>query len=366
MTLPRKKLDRSIWKGRRVLLSGHTGFKGAWMGMLLRRLGAVVTGVSLARIENPSLFATLSPWTSGQSIACDIRDWAGLKSVVEAADPEIVIHMAAQALVREAYADPVGTISSNVMGTVNLLDVLRRANELSAVLVITSDKVYENGGSGGYFTETARLGGHDPYSASKAAAEIVTSAYRRSFYVEQEIPVLTARAGNVIGGGDWARDRLVPDLWRAYESGIPMIMRNPIATRPWQHVLDPLYGYLLYIQDCLLAPLNTPVSLNFGPPQNSTRTVRQIAEQFSGLLNAGDLWTENDCPPGPHESAFLAIDSSLALNKLGWLTALSVDQAIQWTCDWYSAFYKNHDMRLVTYRQIDRYAELVGESALLR
>ena len=334
------------------------------MSLLLERLGAEVTGVSLSPAGNLNLYHLLSPWQGLKSAVCDIRDKDALKDIVQSARPEIVMHMAAQAIVKEGYADPLGTIATNVMGTVQLLEVLRSAHGLLTVLVITSDKVYENRETGIDFAEMSPLGGYDPYSASKAAAEILTSAYRRSFFSESGIPVVTARAGNVIGGGDWAADRLIPDLWRARESGRPVLLRNPDAVRPWQHVLDPLYGYLLYTQSCLAKPSESPPSLNFGPPREPIRTVLQVAQQFGNSLEAANLWTAGASTGGMHESRFLSIDSSLALSKLGWKTALSVDEAIRWTCDWYGAYQKAQDVRLLTGRQIDAYAERVQEPAL--
>lgn len=360
----REIIDADIWRGRRVLLTGHTGFKGAWMALLLRRLGADVTGLSLAPDGAPTLFGVLAPWSKTVSVECDIRDLPSLRAVVSKVRPEIVIHMAAQALVKNAYADPVGTIGSNVLGTVHLLEVLRPIDELLGVLVITSDKVYENREAAIDFSESAALGGHDPYSASKAAAEVLTSAYRRSFFDERGIPVVTARAGNVIGGGDWARDRLVPDLWRAYETGQSAPMRNPDSVRPWQHVLDPLYGYLLYTQRSLAVPADTPASLNFGPPREPVLTVKQVAERFAKAIHARDLWVAAPAAERVHESRFLSIDSTLAFETLGWKTSLQVDDAISWTGSWYKAYHAGEDMCSFTSRQIDAYAAHVNDSAL--
>lgn len=356
-------LNPTVWSGRRVLLTGHTGFKGSWMALLLQRLGAHVTGVSLAPAEPHRLFDILSPWSDLVSIDCDIRNQHALHEVVARCQPEIVIHMAAQALVMDAYSDPVGTISSNVMGTVHLLEALRFVENLACVLVVTSDKVYENREAGAAFAEEAALGGHDPYSASKAAAEILTSAYQRSFFKEFGVPVATARAGNVIGGGDWAPNRLIPDLWRAYESKHPVLIRSPDSVRPWQHVLDPIYGYLLYVQRFLSSANNAPSSLNFGPPQEPVRTVLQVAQQFSLVMQSDDLWSVGDAPRGMHESRFLSIDSSLAYKTLGWKTALSVDDAIRWSGDWYRAYKAGHEMRSFTNDQITTYFDLVRSAA---
>jgi len=250
-----------------------------------------------------------------------------------------------------------------VMGTVHVLETLRGIDGLLGILVITSDKVYENRETGIDFKETAALGGHDPYSASKAAVEILTRSYQRSFFTEQGIPVMTARAGNVIGGGDWARDRLIPDLWRAYTRRVPVLMRNPNAVRPWQHVLDPIYGYLLYVQRFVAAPTELPTALNFGPPTGAVRTVLQVAEQFATAMAASDLWVSGDSSSQVRESRYLSIDSTLAFRTLEWTTSLTVDEAICWTCDWYKAYQDDQDMRLFTEGQIDAYADRVHATA---
>lgn len=358
------KLDAAFWRGRRVLLTGHTGFKGAWMGLLLARLGADVTGIALPAPEGPGLFRLLGAANPVRSRTCDIRDAAALRALVAEGRPELVIHMAAQALVSQGYADPAGTIAANAMGTVHLLDALRGLDGLRGVLVITSDKVYENREAGIDFAEDAPLGGHDPYSASKAAAEILTAAYRRSFFDARGVPVVTARAGNVIGGGDWAADRLIPDLWRAVEAGRPVVMRNPGAVRPWQHVLDPLYGYLLYLQQRVAAAAGLPDTMNFGPPREPVRTVQEVAERFAAALGVRDLWTVQEGGARMHESRFLSIDSRRAAQDLGWRTALPVDEAVQWTCDWYGAYRRGADVAATTARQIDAYAARVGEPPL--
>ena len=359
-------LDPATWRGRKVLLTGHTGFKGAWMLLLLERLGAQVTGLSLAPDAAPHLFGTLAPWSGLQHNVCDVRDGAAVGAVVRAAQPEIVIHMAAQALVREGYAQPLKTIDTNVMGTVHLLEHLRTCAPLAAVLVVTSDKVYENREAGIDFAEDAPLGGHDPYSASKAAAEILTSAYRRSFFAARSVPVVTARAGNVIGGGDWASDRLIPDLWRAAVGGQPVFLRNPASVRPWQHVLEPLLGYLLFVQHCLTHPSTAPPSLNFAPPREPVRTVLEVARRFSFRLGGRDLWTVGEGPAALHESRFLSIDSTSAARQLGWRSHLPVDEAIDWSASWYQACRAGLDMRAFSLRQIDDFAVRAGVDALRR
>lgn len=358
-----KRLDPQAWRGKRVLLTGHTGFKGAWMGMLLARLGADVTGVALAPQPGPGLFNLLGAANPVRSRICDIRDAQRLQAIVAESRPELVIHMAAQALVAEGYADPAGTIAANVMGTVHLLEALRGVQGLRGVLVVTSDKVYENREAGVDFAEDAALGGHDPYSASKAATEIVTSAYRRSFFEALGVPLVTARAGNVIGGGDWAANRIIPDLWRAFESGQPVVMRSPGSVRPWQHVLDPLYGYLLYLQESVAGGTALP-SMNFGPPRDPVRTVLEVAQTFAASLGAGQLWTVAEGARQMHESRFLSIDSRLAAQSLGWRAALAADEAVRWTGEWYRAFRQQADIAAFTRQQVDAYAQRVQDPAL--
>ncbi len=365
VTVARPMLDRCAWQGRRVLLTGHSGFKGAWMSLLLQRLGAQVSGLSLHPPSDPNLFELLAPWPGLLHQICDIRDDEALAGYVRSASPDIVVHMAAQALVQSAYAEPVKTIATNVMGTVNLLEQLRYTRPPAAVLVITSDKVYENREAGVDFPEDAALGGYDAYSASKAAAEILTSAYRRSFFDRIGVPLATARAGNVIGGGDWAPNRLIPDLWRAYIGNKQVLMRNPWAVRPWQHVLDPLYGYLLLLQQCITCPGNVPNAVNFAPSREPVRTVLEVSERFAGHLGAAGLWRTDASAETPYESRFLSIDSTLAATSLGWHARLEVDEAIQWSAEWYLAHEAGRDMRAFSMRQIDAFAELAGEPALL-
>jgi len=359
-----ERLDPAFWRGRRVLLTGHTGFKGAWLALMLERLGARLTGLSLAPDGRPNLFELLAPWRSIESVICDVRDLDALGQAVRRVRPEVVIHMAAQALVTAGYADPLSTASTNVMGTVHVLEHLRALHGLAGVLVVTSDKVYENRDAGIAFDENAPLGGHDPYAASKAAAELMTAAYRHSYFDALGIPVLAARAGNVIGGGDWAVNRIVPDLWRAFECGQPAVLRHPSAVRPWQHVLDPLYGYLLYVQRACRNAGGTPPALNFGPSHHTQRTVRQLAERMAACLERPGLWVAGDPAGNVRESHYLTIDSGLAADALGWRAVLDVDQAIDWTGAWYRAYSQGHDPRLLCLDQIGRYGALAGDEAL--
>ena len=352
-----RMLDRSFWSGRRVLLTGQTGFKGSWMTLMLERLGARVTGFALPPDTNPSLFEMLSPWPALASHTGDIRNAVSFGEVIAAAEPEIVIHMAAQPLVRRSYAEPILTIDTNVMGTVHLLEALRGVPTLQAALIVTSDKVYENRELGIAFAENAPLGSRDPYSASKAAAEILTRSYAHSFFACRNIPVACARAGNVIGGGDWAADRLIPDLWRAYISREQVILRYPDSVRPWQHVLDPVFGYLLYIEHLVRHAHDSPLAMNFGPPEPAVCTVREIAEQFQRIMGS-EGWRAGGADANLKESGYLAINPSLARETLGWESLLGLDNAIGWTLDWYKACRDKKDMREFSLHQLEQYLRM--------
>ena len=347
-TLDLMRPDPAFWRGRRVLVTGHTGFKGGWAALWLRELGSQVTGFALPPDTEPSLFAMLGAAT-GESILGDLRDRAVVADAVARAAPEIVLHMAAQPLVRRGYAEPVETFAANMMGTVHLLDALRHAKGLRAVLVVTSDKVYENDESGRPFTEADRLGGHDPYAASKAATEIATASFARSYFAPAGVRLATGRGGNVIGGGDFAADRLVPDIVRAALAGEPVRLRNPAATRPWQHVMDCLSGYLVYLE-ALAAGRPVPAALNFGPPPGEVLRVAKIADAMAAALDIGGGWTEE--PGGPHEMRALSIDPGRAGMELGWRGRLTPWQAIRLTADWYAAWRRGDDMERVTHRQI--------------
>lgn len=352
-------IDRDFWRGRRVLLTGHTGFKGAWLSLWLEQLGAEVFGLALAPDTEPSLYARLSPFARQHSYVGDIRDADAVAQAVRQARPQVAIHLAAQALVRRSYREPVETYAANVMGTVHLLEALRGADELQAVLAITTDKVYRNGGGGPRaFKESDPLGGHDPYAASKVAAEAVTESFARSFLVPQGVAVATARAGNVIGGGDWAADRLIPDLWRAMRAGEPLRLRHPQATRPWQHVLEPLGGYLVYAES-LARGREVPRALNFGPRPGDTLTVAAVAETLCRTLEFAPGWRDAQAgAPQPKEADDLALDAGLAAAALGWHPRLDAAQALQWTADWYRAFDAGADARSLCRAQLRRYEAL--------
>lgn len=344
----------NFWADKRVLLTGHTGFKGAWAGRWLAKLGAEVTGISLAPEPGPSLSSILGEDHLARSHIADLRDTEQTAKLVADAQPEIVLHMAAQPLVRLSYVDPVLTFGSNVMGTVHLLDALRRHARPQAIVVVTSDKVYENDETGHAHQESDRLGGHDPYSASKAATEIVVSSFRRSYFSEMGIPIATARGGNVIGGGDFSADRIIPDIVRALIDGTEPNIRNPLATRPWQHVLDCLDGYFAF-SESLAQGGDFPHALNFGPLVDSSPvTVGELTNSFLSIMGHQKAFQDLD-EPGPHEMARLSIDPSVALNRLRWKPQLDSQAAIDWTARWYGGFISGQPMNDFTDTQIDAF-----------
>jgi CDP-glucose 4,6-dehydratase len=343
-----------FWKDRRVFLTGHTGFKGAWLSLWLHRMGAKVSGYSLAPHTEPNLFDLAGANT--HSIIGDVRDQAKLRAALEASDPQIVIHMAAQALVRESYRDPLGTYATNVLGTGNLLNACRDLKHLECVVVVTSDKVYENHDEGRAFGEGDRLGGHDPYSNSKACAELLTGSFRESFFKEGP-PIAAARAGNVIGGGDWSQDRLIPDCVRALKAQKPVTLRYPDAVRPWQHVLEPLSGYLALAQALVQRPDDDLRAVNFGPNPSSFRPVREVVDAFSARFSGRPGWRPD---PGvnPQEAAALTLSSALAQSTLQWHPRLGIDESLAWTADWYQAHAAGEDMVKFSEAQIVEYQSL--------
>jgi CDP-glucose 4,6-dehydratase len=345
-----------FWRDRRVLLTGHTGFKGSWLALWLERLGARVSGVALPPATDPSLFDALAPWPNLVSIVGDLRQPGCAADALSESAAEIVFHLAAQALVRPSYVDPVGTFDTNVLGTVNLLEAVRRTPSVKAVVVVTSDKVYANNQSGQPFGEHDKLGGRDPYSASKACQEIVTASYRESFLAERGVRVGSARAGNVIGGGDWAVDRLIPDFVRAAGAGRPLVLRHPDATRPWQHVLDPLLGYLIYAER-LHAGSDVSVAHNFGPPSDDVWPVHRVVERLARSWGDGIGWTADNAET-VHEAQALTLDSARATRSLGWRPRLRLDDALHWTASWYCAYGDGRDMRAYSLEQLDRYEDI--------
>jgi CDP-glucose 4,6-dehydratase len=349
-------IDPLFWRGRRVFLTGHTGFKGSWTSLVLSRLSARVSGYSLPSEDNAGLFQAADVVHDIDHKLGDVRDLNELRAALEAAEPEIVIHMAAQALVRHSYAEPVDTYATNVMGTVNLLEAVRHARGVKAVVIVTSDKCYENRDGIWGHRETDRLGGHDPYSNSKACSELLTDAYRRSFFgKEGGVRVASVRAGNVIGGGDWARDRLIPDAMRAFVSGEVLRIRNPQAVRPWQHVLDPVAGYLMLAQRLLdeRDGQTFAEAWNFGPHATSEVTVLEIIKKLA--QSWGPARWQSDEGDHPHEAAVLRLDCAKATARLGWRSAIDLDTALQLTGKWYRAHRDGGDMREVTLGQIERF-----------
>jgi CDP-glucose 4,6-dehydratase len=355
-------ISENFWSGRRVLLTGHTGFKGAWLSLWLCSLGAKVCGYALSPATTPSLFQWAEIDRIVDSHLADIRDLERLKEVMEAARPEVVFHLAAQALVRHSYDVPVETFATNVMGTVNLLEAVRQVGGVRAVVIVTSDKCYENNEWLWGYREPERMGGHDPYSASKGCAEIVTAAYRRSFFgaagAEGSTAVASARAGNVIGGGDWAADRLVPDIMRAFTAGQPAAIRNPAAVRPWQHVLEPLSGYLLLAKRLATEGPRYAEGWNFGPTAEGEVSVGDVARMLANQWGSGTV-TLAEAPHGPHEAHFLKLDSSKARARLGWKPRLPLVDALKLTVEWYRKTSADPTVaRVLTLDQIQRYSAL--------
>lgn len=345
-------IDRDFWSGRRVFLTGHTGFKGAWASLLLASMGAQVFGYALAPESDQDLFTAAKVADDIRHREADIRDADALRAAMAEDRPEIVIHMAAQALVRPSYESPLDTFMTNVMGTAHVLDAVRHVPSVRAVVVVTSDKCYDNVGWVWGYRETDPLGGHDPYSNSKACAELVTDSYRRSFFGNRNAPcVASARAGNVVGGGDWARDRLVPDAMRAFLRHAAVHIRSPRSIRPWQHVLDPVIGYLVLAQRLVQHGREYAEAWNFGPTSDSDLSVGNIADMLVELWGGSARW-ETDAGVHPHEAAYLRLDCSKARSKLNWRPLFDVRSALALTVEWYRAFGQKADMRAVTSAQI--------------
>ncbi len=347
-------MNLSFWRGRRVLVTGHTGFKGSWLCLWLHSVGAEVHGYALPPPTDPSLFvaAKVDELLSSSEIA-DVRDCEMLHSVVRRVRPEIVFHLAAQPLVRYSYRAPVETYAVNVMGTVHLLEAIRQSDSVRAVVSVTTDKCYENREWPWGYRENEPLGGYDPYSSSKACAELVSAAYRASFLNGSGIPLATARAGNVIGGGDWAADRLLPDFLRALDAGQTLTIRSPGATRPWQHVLEPLSGYLVLAESLFAPGAKSAEAWNFGPVDDDARPVSWILERLARRMP--DLRWHCDAEPQPHEAHFLKLDSSKARTQLGWRPRWRLDKALDMTISWHQAWRQGADMGAVSRAQIADY-----------
>ncbi len=347
-------MNQSFWKGKRVLLTGHTGFKGSWLSLWLQSVGAEVHGYALAPSTTPNLF-TLANVKKGMAshLEADIRDIRKLSDLVFQVNPEIVFHMAAQPLVRYSYAEPVETYAVNVMGTVNLLESLRHLSGVKAVVNVTTDKCYENREWSLAYREDDALGGYDPYSSSKACSEIVTAAYRQSFMAESGVGVASARAGNVIGGGDWSDDRLIPDFFRALSNSESLVIRSPNAIRPWQHVLEPLSGYLILAEKLYGEPLKYAGAWNFGPDENSAQTVSWVLTKLA--KNIPNAKWELDKNPQLHEANLLKLDSSKAKSILKWSPRWSLNESLEKVIDWQKAFNSKIDMQTFSLSQVDQY-----------
>ncbi|UUX96776.1 CDP-glucose 4,6-dehydratase [Aquabacterium sp. J223] len=348
------QVDPAFWQGKRVFLTGHTGFKGSWLSLWLQSLGAELQGFALAPPTSPSLFEQARVAEGMTSHIGDIRDAEALTASMAAFRPDIVLHMAAQPLVRLSYQEPVTTYATNVMGTVHLLEAVRRAGSVRAVVNVTTDKCYDNREWVWGYREDEPMGGHDPYSNSKGCAELVSAAYRKSFLAPAGIALATARAGNVIGGGDWAADRLVPDVLRALEKRLPVQIRNPHAIRPWQHVLEPLSGYLVLAQRLFGQGQDAAEGWNFGPRDEDARPVQWIVEHLCDSWGDGATWT---LQPGdhPHEATFLKLDISKARQRLQWAPRWSLETALKRITDWHQAWLDGQDVRSLCLNQITRY-----------
>ncbi len=358
------QIDPAFWAGRRVFVTGHTGFKGSWLCLMLERMGAAVAGYALDPPSDPSMYELAGIGANLEHHHGDVRDLAALSAAIRSHDPEIVIHMAAQALVRASYDDPAETFATNVMGTVNVLEGIRRLDNLQAVVVVTSDKCYDNKEWPWGYRENDPMGGHDPYSSSKGCAELVASAYRNSFFAtgDNQVNVATARAGNVIGGGDWGTDRLVPDLMNAFRAGESALIRRPNAVRPWQHVLDPVAGYLILAERLCHPGRDYAGPWNFGPSRVNERPVRELVEIAAAIWGNGAGWTiDNDA--SPHEAHYLKLDVSKAHANLGWKTLMDLEQALELTVKWYLEWARGGDMRAMTLAQIDSFLGIENEAA---
>jgi CDP-glucose 4,6-dehydratase len=348
-------MNLAFWRNKAVFLTGHTGFKGGWLAQWLTELGAKVHGFALGPPTEPNFFTeTKLQSRLASSILGDIRDLSALSAAMQQAGPDIIIHMAAQSLVRESYNTPAETFAANVMGTVHLLEAARQVGTAKAIVNITTDKCYENQEWLWPYRENDRLGGHDPYSASKACAEIAAAAYRNSFLAEANIHLASVRAGNVIGGGDWATDRLIPDFLRALDAGQMLKIRSPHAIRPWQHVLEPLSGYLklaekLYMEGSVFAE-----AWNFGPNDDDAKSVAWIVEQLCAKI-PGAQWTTEHTKQ-PHEAGLLKLDSSKAKTLLGWSPRWNLETALNKTVEWHEAWRNREDMAAITTQQIQAYA----------
>lgn len=356
-------MNLEFWRNKRVFVTGHTGFKGGWLSLWLQRLEVELTGYALKPPTVPNLFTVAKVSDGMHSLEGDVRDLEHLTKSMQAAAPEIVIHMAAQVLVRESYRSPVETYATNLMGTVNLLESVRYTPSVRAVVIVTTDKCYENREWVWGYREDESMGGYDPYSSSKACAELAASAYRSSFfnlkdYQKHGVGIATARAGNVIGGGDWSNDRLIPDIIAAFERASAVRIRNPQAIRPWQFVLEPLRGYLMLAERLFLEGPLFAEGWNFGPQDEDAKPVGWIADQLAGLWGGSASW-DIDPEPQPHEAHYLKLDCSKASSKLGWRQTMKLKDSLESIVAWHRAYVDKCDMRLETLNQIHQYETIL-------
>ncbi len=349
-------MNPAFWKEKRVLLTGHTGFKGGWLSLWLQNAGADLYGLALEPPTGPNLFSAARIDDGMHSTFGDIRDFDVVKHAVEYCKPEIIIHMAAQPLVRYSYQHPIETYETNVMGTVHVLEAAKQVGSTRVIINVTSDKCYENNEWVWGYRENEPMGGFDPYSSSKGCAELVTSAYRRSFLADAGVGLASVRAGNVIGGGDWAEDRLIPDILRAFEESRPLIIRNPNAVRPWQHVLEPLSGYLQLAERMWEDPARYAGAWNFGPGDEGAYTVQWVVGHLASAWSGTMTW-ELEHNAQPHEAGYLKLDCSKARALLHWQPRWDIEVALRLIIEWHKAFLSGYDMRAVTLNQIKQYQE---------
>ena len=355
-------MNKEFWNKKKVLLTGHTGFKGSWLSLWLQKLNASVIGFSKSIPTNPSLFELANIENGMTSITGNVCDYDKLEETIKEYKPEIVIHMAAQAILRESYSNPIETYATNVMGTVNLLESIRKVGNVKVILNVTTDKCYEPNESSKGYLETDRLGGYDPYSNSKACSELVTLSFRNSFFNPKEyhkhgISLASCRAGNVIGGGDWGKDRLIPDIMRGILNNEIIKIRNPNSIRPWQHVLDPLNGYLTLVEKLWSSGSEFSEGWNFGPLENDEKPVKLIVEKLTEQWSK-DIRMDIDNSVNPHEENYLRLNCIKANSRLGWMPKLNLEQGLEWITEWYKHYEQNNNMREITEQQIEKFQKL--------
>jgi CDP-glucose 4,6-dehydratase len=356
MVVKKGIVDGDFWNRKKVFLTGHTGFKGSWISLWLQSMGAIVKGYSLAPNTTPNIFTEADVSKDMESEIGDIRDIDKISNSMSVFDPDVLIHMAAQPLVRLSYKEPVETYTTNVIGTVNVYEAARKCKNLKAIVSVTTDKCYENNEWDWGYRENEPMGGHDPYSSSKGCAELVTSAYRRSFFnTKDSASLASARAGNVIGGGDWADDRLIPDILKAFEKSEPVIIRNPLSTRPWQNVLEPLSGYLVLAQELYLNGDTFAEGWNFGPKDEDCKPVSWILDKMVTKWGNGASWAL-DIDNNPHEAGFLKLDCSKAANRLKWQPKWSLEETLNKIINWHQLYLNNGDVKKECLKEIKEYA----------